>query len=102
MFVLSTFIPKIMLFKTLTSTASAYSKPSYGQICGQKPLPTKNGKRFAHLEDLFKTMLPRGTHHLLYTSGEHFLMLWADGAEVVPQRSLGEFQAQIGGTGKCT
>lgn len=28
-------------------------------------------------------------------------MLRADGAEVVPQRSLGEFQTQAGGTGKC-
>ena len=29
-------------------------------------------------------------------------MLRADGAEVVPQRSLGEFQTQAGGTGKRT
>ena len=38
---------------------------------------------------------------MLYTCGERFCVFRADGAEVVPQRSFGEFQTQAGGTGKC-
>ena len=30
---------KSCFFRTLVSAASMYSKPGYGQICGQKPLP---------------------------------------------------------------
>ena len=36
---LAPFIPEKLLFETLVSVVSMYSKPSYGQICGQKPLP---------------------------------------------------------------
>ena len=36
---LAPLIPEMLLFKTLVSTVSMYSKPGYGQICGQKPLP---------------------------------------------------------------
>ena len=36
---LAPFISEKLLFKTLVSTVSMYSKPGYGQICGQKPLP---------------------------------------------------------------
>jgi hypothetical protein len=46
MFLLSTFVPEMILFKTLSSTASACSKPSCGQICGQKPLPQNPGSGF--------------------------------------------------------
>ena len=40
-------IPEKLLFRTLVSTVSVYSKPSYGQICGQKPLPLKSRQLFA-------------------------------------------------------
>ena len=36
---LAPFIPEKLLFETLVSAVSMYSKPGYGQICGQKPLP---------------------------------------------------------------
>ena len=36
---LAPFIPEKLLFRTLVSTVSMCSKPGYGQICGQKPLP---------------------------------------------------------------
>ena len=49
------------------------------------------GKRFVHLENLFKAVLPRGTHHLLDTSHNCFFVLRTDGEEVVPKRCLGEF-----------
>ena len=39
---------------------------------------------------------------MLYTCGERFCVFRADGAEAVPQRSLGEFQPQTCGTGKRT
>lgn len=38
---LAPFIPEKLLFETLVSTVSMCSKPGYGQICGQKPLPVK-------------------------------------------------------------
>ena len=44
---LAPFIPEKLLFRTLVSTVSVYSKPSYGQICGQKPLPLKSRQLFA-------------------------------------------------------
>lgn len=40
---LAPFIPEKLLFETLVSTVSMYSKPGYGQICGQKPLPWNLG-----------------------------------------------------------
>ena len=85
------FIPEKLLFETLVSTVSACSETEYGQQCGQKPLPAKSGKRFVHSEDLFKAILPGRLHHLLYTGGERFHMFWANSAEIVPQKSLGEF-----------
>ena len=36
---LAPFIPEKLLFRTLVSAVSMCSKPGYGQICGQKPLP---------------------------------------------------------------
>ena len=89
--VLASFIPDKLLFRTLVSTASACSEAVYGQKCGQKPLPAQFGKRFVHSEDLFKAILPGRLHHLLYTGGERFHMFWANSAEIVPQRCLGEF-----------
>lgn len=78
---LAPFIPEKLLFETLVSTVSMCSKPGYGQICGQKPLPAKSGKRFVHSEDLFKAILPGRLHHLLHTGGERVRMLRTDGAE---------------------
>ena len=40
---LAPFIPEKLIFETLVSTVSMYSKPGYGQICGQKPLPQISG-----------------------------------------------------------
>ena len=40
---LAPFIPEKLLFETLVSTVSMCSKPGYGQICGQKPLPQISG-----------------------------------------------------------
>ena len=88
---LAPFIQESMLFETLVSTVSVYSKTEYGQQCGQKPLPAQFGKRFVHSEDLFEAILPGRLHHLLYTGGERFHMFWANSAEIVPQRCLGEF-----------
>jgi len=62
---LAPFIPEKLLFETLISTVSMCSKPGYGQICGQKPLPEDSGshrrsprKRFICSEDLVKAVLP--------------------------------------------
>jgi len=38
-FFLAPFIPEKLLFETLVSTVSMYSKPGYGQICGQNRFP---------------------------------------------------------------
>ena len=46
---LERFAPEMLLFETLISTVSMCSKPGYDQICGQKPLPAKSGKRFTVL-----------------------------------------------------
>ena len=39
---LAPLIPEMLLFKTLVSTVSMYSKPGYGQICGQAPVLRQN------------------------------------------------------------
>ena len=39
---LERFAPEKLLFRTLVSTVSMYSKPGYGQICGQAPVLRQN------------------------------------------------------------
>ena len=52
-FFLLLFVPEMLISRTLVSTSSMCSKPSYGQICGQKPLPKILGDNLTNQEAVF-------------------------------------------------